>query len=126
MAKDRTITGFGPTALSLTHTASTATASINTGWKKWGPYRANSLDSMMVFDAATSGVFGKLEGALTTASTKSWVTLDTHDGADTPAASRSTSVAILGYVRLSSTAKGTSTAVAYGVTCYLASVSHGA
>jgi hypothetical protein len=126
MGKDRTITGFGPTALTLTHTPSTATASINSGWKKFGPFKANTIDMAMVFNAATSGTMAKLEGALTTASTQTWLTLDSHDGADATAVSRSTQVNILGYLRLSSTAKGTSTAVAYSVTAYFSAVSHGA
>ena len=123
MGKDRTITGFGVTKIGpLTHTASSGTASIAGGWIPFGPFKGNTLGTAMVFAAATSGVFGRLQAAMTTDSSGTWVSMDNHDGADATVQSVSTSVLFFNRVRLISTAKGTSTSVAYGVTAYIASV----
>jgi hypothetical protein len=65
MARNRVVTGFGPTKLSLTQ----GTTGIVAGdWIPFGPFDASKFAAQIVF-APASSAFSKLQATMTTATT---------------------------------------------------------
>lgn len=77
MPKDRTITGFGPTA--STQLSGSTSPPITGTWFSFGPIRGTNVGVTAVFSAASSGAGQvKLRGALSTNSTGAFVTVATR------------------------------------------------
>lgn len=70
MAKQRSVTGFGPTVLSLSTTGYGS-------WQRFGPFKGTNFAAQGIFTATSAGDRCVVQGSLTTASTGGAFTLVT-------------------------------------------------
>ena len=69
MARDRVNTGFGPSALTVTNSATSAAAVYST-WIRWGPFKGSNLAYMTVLGSTTSGQKVRMQGRITSGSSR--------------------------------------------------------
>lgn len=113
MAKDRTISGFGPTPQSVTNTTGVKAGT----WVKFGPFDADKFGAQFVFGTATSGAKAKIQGTVSTAATA--VTLVTQTGNLSGSYKHSTySSGVFSYVRLYSSGKGSTSVTSNAITAH--------
>jgi len=63
MPRSRTVVGFGPTFLGVTHTT---TGSTGTAWIPFGPFDASKLYAVFTFGTSTARAQGKLQATVDT------------------------------------------------------------
>lgn len=108
MGKHRAITGFGPLELRSTATGATA-------WIRFGPFLGNQLAYQGVWSHTSAGAgTAKVQGTLTTGSTKGVVTLVTRSSTAT-AMLKSTSALVFAFIRFNSTAMAAGKSVTHVV-----------
>ena len=108
MGKHRAITGFGPLEL-----RSTATGTGS--WIRFGPFIGNTFAYQGVWSHTSAGAgTAKVQGSLTTGSTKGAVTLVIRSSTAT-AMLKSTSALVFSYIRFVSTAMATGKSVTHVV-----------
>jgi hypothetical protein len=118
MGKDRVITGFGPSSLSVTN----STGVKETAWLKFGPFKGNQLSAAFTFGTATSGALVSIWGAMTTAATGSWKKIISQTG-NLATVKTSTEADHYAYIKVRSTSRASSTAVtSNAITAYFAAV----
>ena len=108
MSKHRVITGFGPLSV---RTTATGTGS----WIRFGPFVGNQLAYQGVWShtSAASGT-AKVQGTITTGSTRGVVTLVTRS-ATAAGMAKSTSALVFGFIRFVSTAMAAGKSVTHVV-----------
>jgi hypothetical protein len=99
MSKHRSITGFGPAAITLERTS----ASNATNWLPLGIFRGNQLEVAAVFSATSAGTKAKFQATLSTAVAGLVVNLSSWTSTQTGTLNQSTSTGLFGWVRLAST-----------------------
>jgi len=93
----------------LTNSA-TSVASVTGSWIPWGPYKANNLWYSALFTATSAGPTVKVQGALTTGSTKAWLSFASIGSTATVKYKvASTSAAVFSMIRVLSTHMARST-----------------
>jgi len=100
MARDRVNAGFGPSVIRLT--ATTAATETST-WVRWGPFKGANLVYQGVFSGTSNGQRIRMQGTLTTASTKGIVSFTLVNSSGTGAQVYSGSTGTFAFVRLKST-----------------------
>ena len=99
MAKDRVITGFGPTSI---YVSTAATYGTTSAWLKFGPFTGNQLVAQCKYSGSSAGQSVKLYGVLSTNSTVSTQLVQIKSSVKTQVAS--TTALKFGFIRASSTA----------------------
>ena len=97
MAKDRVITGFGPTSIVLSASLGTTSA-----WLRFGPFTGNQLVGQCKYSGSSNGQSVKLQAVLSTNSTVATQLMQIKSSVKTQVAS--TSALKFCFVRASSTA----------------------
>ncbi len=120
MGKARSITGFGPTSLTLS-----GTSSENGPWIKFGPFSGKNLTGFASFTDAATSQAAVIEGTLTTASTAAFQDiinfgdLTTASGTVSDGPKNSTLAAstnMFGFVRITTTSLASTGTMAVTVT----------
>jgi len=114
MAKNRAITGFGPTPLSVTNSTGVKAGTL----VKLGPFNAALLGAQFLFGTATSGAIVKLQACVTTGSTK-YTTLMTQTGNNSGTYKFSTATGVYSFVRVYSSAKGSTSVASNAITAHV-------
>ena len=113
--KDRSISGFGPTKFTVTN----STGVVTGAWIPFGPFNAAYFGAQITFGTATSGALGKIQAALTTATTAA-TTLISQTGDQTGVYKHSTfTTGVFTHIRLWSTSPGAATSVSNAITAYV-------
>jgi hypothetical protein len=109
MARDRVNIGFGPTVLpTLTGTSVGSTVAAGT-WVPWGPFKGTNFTAQVIFTSTVGKV--KIQGTLTTASTKGVTSLTLISTTDADGRLVSTAAGSFAFIRALSTALSSGTAI---------------
>ena len=80
MGRDRTNANLGPSVITLTNSATSAAAVYST-WIRWGQFRGSDLYYTCTLGSATSGQKARLQGRMSSASTKGQASFALSTGA---------------------------------------------